>query len=90
MYVAWALVFILSTGSATVVVLYGIQFKNVKSLQWLFSSCVSLVQDVLITQPLKVQLLLNLGDSDSNSEEKQSLCMRVVQFITRNKKRLGS
>ena len=60
MYVAWALVFILSTGSATVVVLYGIQFKNVKSLQWLFSSCVSLVQDVLITQPLKVLAIIEL------------------------------
>lgn len=54
MYVAWALLFIFSIGSAVVVVIYGMQFENVKSLQWLFSSCVSFVQDVLITQPLKV------------------------------------
>ena len=54
-YLAWFLVFAFSTGSAMVVVLYGMQFENVKSLQWLFSSVVSFVQDILITQPLKVQ-----------------------------------
>lgn len=53
-YVGWSLVFIFSTGSAAVVVLYGITFQNKKSLEWLFSSCVSFVQDVLVTQPLKV------------------------------------
>ncbi|CAH3175942.1 unnamed protein product [Porites evermanni] len=53
-YLAWFLVFAFSTGSAVVVVLYGMQFENVKSLQWLFSSVVSFVQDILITQPLKV------------------------------------
>lgn len=40
-----------------VIVLYGMDFKNVKSLQWLFSSCVSFVQDVFITQPLKVCII---------------------------------
>ena len=55
-YVAWVLVFIFSTGSAAVVVFYGMEFKNLKSLQWLFSSCVSFVQDVFITQPLKVRI----------------------------------
>lgn len=54
LYVAWALVFIFSVGSAVVVVFYGTKFQNKKSLQWLFSSSVSFVQDVVITQPLKV------------------------------------
>lgn len=55
-YVAWFFVFIFSAGSAAVIVFYGMEFKNEKSLQWLFSSCVSFVQDVFITQPLKVSL----------------------------------
>ncbi|XP_048575324.1 polycystic kidney disease protein 1-like 2 [Nematostella vectensis] len=55
-YVAWVLVFLLTTASAIVVILYGMQFKNVKSLSWLTSSIVSFIQDVLITQPLKVLL----------------------------------
>lgn len=54
-YVAWFLLFVFTTGSAAVVVFYGMEFKNVRSLQWLFSSCVSFVQDVFITQPLKVR-----------------------------------
>lgn len=54
LYVAWALVFIFSVGSAVMVVFYGMQFQNKKSLQWLVSSSVSFVQDVVITQPLKV------------------------------------
>ena len=54
-YVAWFLLFVFTTGSAAVVVFYGMEFKNIRSLQWLFSSCVSFVQDVFITQPLKVR-----------------------------------
>ena len=54
-YVAWFLLFVFSTGSAVVVVFYGMELKNIQSLQWLFSSCVSFVQDVFVTQPLKVR-----------------------------------
>ena len=53
-YVAWFLLFVFTTGSAAVVVFYGMELKNIRSLQWLFSSCVSFVQDVFVTQPLKV------------------------------------
>ncbi|KAL9957104.1 hypothetical protein ACROYT_G038703 [Oculina patagonica] len=54
MYVAWFFLFVFTTGSAVVVIFYGMEFGNIRSLQWLFSSCVSFVQDVFITQPLKV------------------------------------
>lgn len=54
-YVAWFLLFVFTTGSAAVVIFYGMEFGNIRSLQWLFSSCVSFVQDVFVTQPLKVR-----------------------------------
>ena len=53
-YVAWFLVFALSVSAAVMVILYGMTFGNGKSLQWLASTVVSFIQDVLITQPLKV------------------------------------
>ena len=54
-FVAWFLVFVFSVGSGVVLILYGMRFGNAKSLQWLLSATISFIQDVLITQPLKVR-----------------------------------
>lgn len=56
-YFAWFLLVILTLGSATVVILYGMQFGNGRSLQWLFSNVVSICEDILVVQPLKVLAL---------------------------------
>ena len=53
-YISWSLVFLSSITSAFFVVLYGLQFGRVVSSQWLSSMTVSFMQDVFITEPLKV------------------------------------
>lgn len=50
----------ISLGSATVIILYGMQFGNGKSLKWLLSIFISIFQDIFVTQPLKV-LIFALG-----------------------------
>ena len=40
--------------SATVTLLYGIQFGETKTKKWLFSLTVSIINDVFVAQPLKV------------------------------------
>ena len=42
------------------VILYGMQFGNGRSLQWLLSIVISIMEDVFVLQPLKV-LLFALG-----------------------------
>lgn len=56
-YIAWLGVFTVSFVSAFFVTLYGFQFGKEKSAQWLASLLVSLVQDVFISQPIKVLLV---------------------------------
>ena len=53
-YVGWVLVIITSLTSASVTLLYGIQFGLKKSTQWLLSMFFSLTQDIFVSQPLKV------------------------------------
>lgn len=53
-YVAWSLVCLACVVSSFFVILYGLQFGMVVSCQWLTSMSVSFLQDVLITEPLKV------------------------------------
>ena len=48
------------SGSAAVVILYGMQFGNGRSIQWLISIVISIVEDIFVLQPLKV-LLFALG-----------------------------
>ena len=57
-YVAWSLVCLTCVVSVFFVVLYGLQFGKVVSYQWLSSMTVSFVQDVLISEPLKVSWTL--------------------------------
>lgn len=59
-YIAYAVAF-LSCATATVfVVFYGITFGPDKSAKWLMSMTISLVQDVLISQPIKIFLLASI------------------------------
>ena len=57
LYIAWALCLLVSSASAFFTVLYSMQWGAAKSDQWLTSILVSLVQDVLISQPVKVLVL---------------------------------
>ncbi|XP_046856469.1 uncharacterized protein LOC124449577 isoform X2 [Xenia sp. Carnegie-2017] len=59
-YVGWAILVVVTLGSATVIILYGMQFGNGKSLKWLLSIFISIFQDIFVTQPLKV-LIFALG-----------------------------
>lgn len=53
-YIAWLGVFAVSFVSAFFVTLYGFQFGREKSSQWLASLLISLIQDIFISQPIKV------------------------------------
>ena len=56
-YIAWLGVFAVSFVSAFFVTLYGFQFGREKASQWLASLLISLVQDIFISQPIKVLFL---------------------------------
>ena len=53
-YVAWCLCLLISLAGAVVTVLYSFAWGPDRSNQWLTSILVSLVQDVIVTQPIKV------------------------------------
>ncbi|EDO38971.1 predicted protein, partial [Nematostella vectensis] len=53
-YIGWFVVISLSFTSAFFVTLYGFQFGKKKAAEWLTSMLISVVQDVLISQPIKV------------------------------------
>ena len=54
LYVAWAMCVLVSLTGAFFTILYSMEWGAQKSNQWLTSILVSLVQDVLVTQPVKV------------------------------------
>ncbi|KAL9972511.1 hypothetical protein ACROYT_G018833 [Oculina patagonica] len=56
-YIAWFGVFAVSFVAAFFVTLYGFQFGREKASQWLASLLISLVQDIFISQPIKVLFL---------------------------------
>ena len=56
-YIAWFFLVVLTLGSAVVLILYGMEFGNGRSLQWLFSTVVSICEDIFVLQPLKVLVL---------------------------------
>ena len=53
-YIAWLGVSAVSFVSAFFVTLYGFQFGSEKASQWLASLLISIIQDIFITQPIKV------------------------------------
>lgn len=53
-YVAYFLIFIACSVSATFTVFYGLTFGKAKSEAWISAMMISFWQDVLISQPLKV------------------------------------
>ena len=59
-YIAWCLALLISLTGATFTVFYSLMWGADVSNQWLTSILVSLVQDVLITQPIKVIALAAL------------------------------
>ena len=59
-YIAWILCFLISFTSATFTVFYSLMWGAAVSNKWLTSILVSVVQDVLVTQPIKVVALAAL------------------------------
>lgn len=57
--VAWVLCFLTIICSVVLTTLYGIQFGNNKSLQWLASLGVSLLESLFISQPFIVSVWLD-------------------------------
>ena len=53
-YIVWLGIFATSFVSAFFVTLYGFQFGREKASQWLASLLISLIQDIFISQPIKV------------------------------------
>lgn len=59
-YIAYVIAFVAIVTSGSFVIMYGMEFGPEKSAQWLSSMTVSFLQDVLLTQPVKVFLLAML------------------------------
>lgn len=77
-YFAWTLLVLTSFTAAFFVVLYGFQFGKDKSAQWISSMMVSFVQDVFISQPIKilflglfVALIVKKPTDDDEEEDKK-------------------
>jgi len=59
-YIAYAVAFITCAVATTFVFFYGMTFGAPKSAKWLMSMTISLVQDVLISQPIKIFILASI------------------------------
>ncbi|KAK3717356.1 hypothetical protein QZH41_011584, partial [Actinostola sp. cb2023] len=59
-YIAYALAFLSSVAAAVFVLAFGVTFGADKSAKWLLSMTISLVQDVLISQPIKIFILASV------------------------------
>ncbi|XP_053393414.1 polycystin-1-like [Mercenaria mercenaria] len=57
MYIAWCLVFLSSAVSATVTFLYSMEWGKEKSIAWLTSMLLTIVESVSIIQPAKIIVL---------------------------------
>ncbi|XP_077987011.1 polycystin family receptor for egg jelly-like [Glandiceps talaboti] len=57
LYIAWTLVFLSITVPSVFIIMYSMQWKGEKSNRWLTSMAVSLINSLLITEPLKVVML---------------------------------
>ncbi|XP_077025289.1 polycystin family receptor for egg jelly [Tamandua tetradactyla] len=55
-YIAWFLVFAISSVSSFFIVFYGLTYGYGKSLEWLFASFCSFSQSIFLLQPLKIIL----------------------------------
>ena len=53
-HIGWLRIIVVTLTSAFFVILHGFQFGKEIAAQWLISLCVSLVQDVFVSQPIKV------------------------------------
>lgn len=60
-YVAWCLVFLSTTVSATVTFLYSMEWGKEKSIAWLTSMLLTVVESVSLIQPTKVRLYSELA-----------------------------
>ena len=69
-YVGWGLAFIGIVSSSVVVILYGMVFGNSVSLEWLSSIILGFIQDIVVIQPIKVQLVMFLLEYHSNKSLK--------------------
>jgi len=82
-YIAWCLALLFSSTGAAFTVFYGLMWGADVSNQWLTSILVSLVQDVLITQPIKVIALAALLSLLIKKPPKQDPVMGPTFFRSR-------
>ena len=61
LYIAWSLCILTILGCSFLLVSYGMSFGNNKSLQWLSSITFSLLQDILLIQPIKVSQKISMA-----------------------------
>lgn len=59
-YIAYTVAFISCVTSTVFVVFYGITFGEDKTAKWVMSMTISLVQDVLVSQPIKIFILASM------------------------------
>ena len=79
LYLTWLLCILVILICCCLVILYGMTFGNKKSLDWLASVTISLLQDIIIIQPFKVfafaifiALVIKRVDDDDDAEEKSA------------------
>ncbi|KAI8489530.1 hypothetical protein Bbelb_326970, partial [Branchiostoma belcheri] len=56
-YIAWCLVFLAVTASGFFTILYGLEWGREKSLDWLSSILLGMIESVLFVQPIKILVL---------------------------------
>ena len=59
-YIAYLLAFVSCITSGAFVIMYGMEFGPEKSAQWITSLSISFVQDVMLSQPIKVFIMATL------------------------------
>ena len=65
-FIAWILCFLVIIGCSMVIVLYGMQFGNKTSLEWLATVSLTAVEDFFLFQPLQVLVIALLFASSSH------------------------
>ena len=88
-YIAWFLALLISLTGAAFTVFYSLMWGADTSNQWLTSISVSLVQDILITQPIKVVALATLLSLLIKKPPEQDPVIGP-SFVTKEEERVAS
>ena len=84
LYVAWVLCFVVIFGCSVIIVLYGMQFGNRTSLDWLATVTLSVVQDFLLFQPAQILLVALIFARCSRTFKKHLKRGKNLQLAIKN------